>query len=208
MTSLSEMVLAVALALAVDGLEEGRWVADDTIGYSRTSSGNEIDFSPVRVPTEAGAGLTTPIESKWVDDGWRREALVLEGRYGRGVMATKSILDLTHPSWAIPAPLVACLLLLLGKEALPSGDFRRTLYPGPGLVMDVATLTAKGQVTVPKAVRDALGLRQGDQLSWELEDGSVRVRAVAPLDVAYLQGLEGTLSEWSSTADDQAFAEL
>jgi uncharacterized protein len=110
MTSLSEMVLAVALARAVDGLEEGRWVADDTIGYSRTSSGNEIDFSPVRVPTEAGAGLTTPIESKWVDDGWRRAALVLEGRYGRGVMATKSILDLTHPSWAIPAPLVACLL--------------------------------------------------------------------------------------------------
>ncbi len=110
MPSLSEMALAVALARAVDGLEEGRWVADDTIGYSRTTSGNEIDFSPVRVPTEEGSGLTTPIESKWVDDGWRREALVLEGRYGRGVMATKSILNLEHPSWAIPAPLVACLL--------------------------------------------------------------------------------------------------
>ena len=74
--------------------------------------------------------------------------------------------------------------------------------------MDVTTLTAKGQVTVPKAVRDALGWRQGDQLSWELEDGSVRVRAVAPLDLAYLQGLEGTLSEWSSPADEQAFADL
>jgi hypothetical protein len=36
----------------------------------------------------------------------------------------------------------------------------------------------------------------------------VRVRVVAPLDVAYLQGLEGTLSEWSSAADDQAFAGL
>ena len=74
--------------------------------------------------------------------------------------------------------------------------------------MDVATLTAKGQITVPKAVRDSLGLRQGDRFSLELEDGSVRVRAVAPLDVAYLQGLEGTLSEWSSTADEQAFADL
>jgi len=59
--------------------------------------------------------------------------------------------------------------------------------------MDIATLTAKGQVTVPKA---------------ELQDGSVRVKAVAPLDVAYLQGLEGTLSEWSSTADEHAFADL
>ena len=72
----------------------------------------------------------------------------------------------------------------------------------------LARVTSKGQITVPKAVRDALGLRQGDLLSWELEDGSVRVRAVAPLDVAYLQGLEGTLSEWSSPADEQAFAEL
>lgn len=43
---------------------------------------------------------------------------------------------------------------------------------------------------MPTAVRDALGLRQGDQLSWELEDGSVRAEPVAPLDVAYLQGLE------------------
>jgi antitoxin PrlF len=72
--------------------------------------------------------------------------------------------------------------------------------------MEVATLTAKGQVTVPKAVRDALGLRQGDLLSRELEDGTVRVRAVAPFDVAYLQGLESALGEWSSPADEQAFA--
>jgi antitoxin PrlF len=74
--------------------------------------------------------------------------------------------------------------------------------------LPVATLTAKGQVTVPKAVRDALGPRQGDQLSWELEDGSVRVRAVAPLDLAYLKGLEANLREWSSAADEEAFRNL
>ncbi|WP_411871045.1 AbrB/MazE/SpoVT family DNA-binding domain-containing protein [Vulcanococcus limneticus] len=74
--------------------------------------------------------------------------------------------------------------------------------------VEVATLTAKGQVTVPKAVREALGLRQGDQLSWELEDGCVRVRAVAPLDLVYLQGLDATLQEWSSPADDEAFRDL
>ena len=74
--------------------------------------------------------------------------------------------------------------------------------------MEVATLTAKGQVTVPKAVREALGLRQGDQLSWELEDGSVRVRAVAPLDLVYLQGLESSLGEWSRPEDEEAFRDL
>ena len=75
-------------------------------------------------------------------------------------------------------------------------------------VMDVATLTAKGQVTVPKAVREALGLRQGDQLSWELEDGSVRVRVIAPLDLTYLRSLDASLQEWSSPADEEAFAGL
>ena len=63
-------------------------------------------------------------------------------------------------------------------------------------------------MTIPKAVRDALGLRQGDQLSWELEDGCVRVRVVTPLDLTYLRGLEAGLQEWSSDADDAAFADL
>ena len=39
-----------------------------------------------------------------------------------------------------------------------------------------ATLTSKGQVTIPKAVRDALHLRSGDRLDFILEvDGAVRV---------------------------------
>ena len=72
----------------------------------------------------------------------------------------------------------------------------------------LATLTSKGQVTVPKEVRIALGLRQGDQLSWELENGSVRVRAVSRLESTHLQGLDANLKEWASPTDEAAFAQL
>ena len=35
------------------------------------------------------------------------------------------------------------------------------------------TLTSKGQLTLPKRIRDALGLRPGDELLVELEEGRV-----------------------------------
>ena len=74
--------------------------------------------------------------------------------------------------------------------------------------MDWATLTAKGQVTIPKAVREALGMKRGDLVSWELEDESVRLRVVSAIDQVYLQGVQAGLTEWSSDADEQAFADL
>ena len=73
---------------------------NDIIGYVRTASSNEIDLTAV-APTSAGMAWTTPIESKWVGTGWRSEARVLEAKHGAGVVATKSILDLDHPTWAV-----------------------------------------------------------------------------------------------------------
>ena len=76
------------------------------------------------------------------------------------------------------------------------------------MTIDIATVTAKGQVTVPKAIREALGLRQGDRLSWEVENGAARVKLVSSLDFDFLQGLEANLQDWASPADDEAFADL
>jgi len=110
MTQLNEQALGVALARAIDNLDEGRLVAGDTIGYARTETGNDVDLAPVAVPSPSGTARTTPIESKWVDNRWRSEARVIENKYGCGILATKSILDLDHPTWAVPAPLIALLL--------------------------------------------------------------------------------------------------
>ncbi len=78
MTALTEAAVAVALARAIDDLDEGRWVAGDTIGYIRTGGGKEVDLGPVAVPTTSGSMTTVPLEAKWVDAGWRAEAQVVE----------------------------------------------------------------------------------------------------------------------------------
>ncbi len=38
-----------------------------------------------------------------------------------------------------------------------------------------AKVTSKGQVTIPKAVRQAMGIREGDSLLFEVEDGDGRL---------------------------------
>jgi AbrB family looped-hinge helix DNA binding protein len=52
-----------------------------------------------------------------------------------------------------------------------------------------ATITNKGQVTIPKAVREALRLRGGDRVDFQIgKDGSVRFVAVGR-SVTALKGM-------------------
>lgn len=39
------------------------------------------------------------------------------------------------------------------------------------------TTTSKGQTTIPKPIRDALGIQDGTPLDWELIDGKLTVAA-------------------------------
>ena len=109
-TALTEMALGTALAYAIDDVEEGRLVTNDTVGYLRTSSGNEVDFVPVSIATPDRAEETTPLESKWVAKGWKAKARTISSAFGHGILATRNILDTTGAVWAVPAPLVAMLI--------------------------------------------------------------------------------------------------
>jgi antitoxin PrlF len=73
-------------------------------------------------------------------------------------------------------------------------------------MMAIAKITAKGQTTIPQDVRAALHVVPGDLNAWEVgADGTATVRRVLPMDIEYLRAIEGTLSEWASPADEEAY---
>lgn len=56
--------------------------------------------------------------------------------------------------------------------------------------MPTATITSKGQITIPKPVRDELGLQEGDRVAFRvLEDG----RVVVEPETVNLLDLKGAL---------------
>jgi AbrB family looped-hinge helix DNA binding protein len=76
-------------------------------------------------------------------------------------------------------------------------------------MLAVAKITAKGQTTIPQNVRAALRISAGDLIAWEVgADGTAIVRRVLPLDIEYLRAVEGTLCEWSGSADAEAYRGL
>ncbi len=73
----------------------------------------------------------------------------------------------------------------------------------------IVRVTTKGQATIPADIRKALGIQPGDRILWEIEEnGTVRVKRIAPLDEEYLKAIEGTLSEWETAADEEAYRDL
>jgi len=47
--------------------------------------------------------------------------------------------------------------------------------------MNESKITAKGQTTLPKAVREALSLNPGDKVRYFVHDDEVRIRKVLPI---------------------------
>jgi AbrB family looped-hinge helix DNA binding protein len=75
--------------------------------------------------------------------------------------------------------------------------------------MLTSKVTTKGQVTIPVEVREKLGIREGDVLTYEFDKAGVRVTKLHPFDVEWHRAVSSTLAEeWNSPEDDEAFADL
>jgi uncharacterized protein len=100
-SKLSEQQLGLSLLRAVTGGRADAFAAAGDVMYERTSTA-EIDF--------VGAAIEVPFESKYVERSWRSQSRALAARYGRGIVATRNILDTDGDIWALPTSVVVWLL--------------------------------------------------------------------------------------------------
>lgn len=71
--------------------------------------------------------------------------------------------------------------------------------------MITSRLSSKSQTTVPQAVRNALGLREGDDLAYDIRDGRVTITKARGM---VQEDPFATFQEWDSDADRTAYADL
>lgn len=69
-------------------------------------------------------------------------------------------------------------------------------------------ITSKGQISLPKVVRERLGVEPGDTLVYEAVGDAVTIKRLEPFDAAFHAALAETLDEWDSPEDDAAFSDL
>ncbi len=71
--------------------------------------------------------------------------------------------------------------------------------------MEVITskITSKGQVTVPKRVRESLGIKEGDSIGYEVHEDNAVIRRIPRIDVEWANSIENTLTEWVDELDDE-----
>ena len=77
-----------------------------------------------------------------------------------------------------------------------------------GTAIQMSRVSSKGQVTLPKRVREAIGVGPGDAVAYDVAGGVVTLRRLEPIDLAFHAGLESTLAEWGSKEDDEAYGDL
>ncbi len=74
--------------------------------------------------------------------------------------------------------------------------------------MRASRLSSKGQVTIPKELRESIGLQPGDMVGYEVKNGIISLTRIEPFDAAFHAALSDTLDEWVTREDDEAFRDL
>ena len=75
--------------------------------------------------------------------------------------------------------------------------------------MELARITARGQTTILKRVREAANLNAGDTLSFEVRSDFLLVRKMPlPAQDAHLHSLSQALDEWNSPEDEESWSDL
>ena len=104
-SQLAEQQLGVALLRACERVRSGSYLDFADVLHHRSNTRREIDFVG---PNFGGIA----IESKFVDGRWKRDAQTLAASKWRGIVATRSELDVSasNNALAIPAGLLAWLV--------------------------------------------------------------------------------------------------
>lgn len=78
--------------------------------------------------------------------------------------------------------------------------------------MEIAKITSKGQMTIPKHIREQAHLSTGDTLVLDMENGRIVMQKLIPKvgmkDQEYLRSVQATMEEWSSPEDEEAWRDL
>ena len=74
--------------------------------------------------------------------------------------------------------------------------------------MQISRVSSKGQVTLPKRVREAIGVGPGDAVAYDVNKGVVTLRRLEPIDLVFHAAVESSLAEWGSKQDDEAYGDL
>ena len=73
--------------------------------------------------------------------------------------------------------------------------------------MQTSKLSRRGQVTLPERSARRQVWDRGTS-SCEVRDGVILLKRLEPLDAEFHQALSGTLDEWASPEDEEAFRDL
>lgn len=75
----------------------------------------------------------------------------------------------------------------------------------------ISRITSKGQITIPKAVRDRLGLSEGDIVAFAVAGGAATMTRIETRPAGggpEAAQLDGQLGEWAGPADAAAYRDL